>query len=91
MNKYCKLIFVNVSHRTLGKYRRRGKFVDRLSIGSRRLAGGGGVIHAIRRMVHELSSRSVWLWRLFIVKNGTNFVSCVFPVLGRLASSFRVI
>ena len=44
MNKYCKLIFVNVSHRTLGKYRRRGKFVDRLSIGSRRLAGHGGVI-----------------------------------------------
>ena len=40
-------------------YRRRGKFVDRFSIGCRRLAARGGVIHAIRRMVPELSSRSV--------------------------------
>ena len=41
------------------KYRRRGKFVDRFSIGCCRLAARSGVIHSIRRMVHELSSRSV--------------------------------
>ena len=42
-------------------YRRRGKFVDRFSIGCCRL------IHAIRRMVHELSSRSVrWVVSCYI-------------------------
>ena len=50
-------------------YRRRGKYVDLFLKGCRRLAAHGGVIHAIRRMVHELSSRSVFL--ILVLKTWT--------------------
>ena len=61
-------------------YRRRVKFVDRFSIGCRRLAARGGVIHAIRRMVHELSSRSVDQSQIRTrgVQNPENFADVIY-------------
>ena len=40
--------------------------------GCRRLAARGGVIHVIRRMVHELSSRSVLLKSMVVIKYFTD-------------------